>query len=175
MDNQQLDTGDTAATNTNNSISSLSAAPDRIPIGSKLQVLKHLDGESFWREAEILAIRFTSNDRDQDQHHAEDQYEFYVHYINFNKRLDEWVPISRAKLDTIQLPKPEPKSGSSKKNASSSSATRKKKSSSATSLDSANTNNNKSMEILNTEGTFTSFFYYFLKPISLNYTLYVRR
>lgn len=29
---------------------------------------------------------------------------YYVHYIDYNKRLDEWVTIDRMKLDKIQLP-----------------------------------------------------------------------
>ena len=29
---------------------------------------------------------------------------FYVHYIDYNKRLDEWVSMDRMKLDKIQAP-----------------------------------------------------------------------
>ncbi|XP_025903133.1 histone acetyltransferase KAT5, partial [Nothoprocta perdicaria] len=34
---------------------------------------------------------------------------FYVHYIDFNKRLDEWVTPERLDLNKIQLPKKEAK------------------------------------------------------------------
>ncbi|KAI9502465.1 histone acetyltransferase ESA1 [Coemansia spiralis] len=51
------------------------------------------DGEI--RQAEILSIR------DMAKH-----YEFYVHYVEFNKRLDEWVPHDRVRLDKpVTFPK----------------------------------------------------------------------
>jgi histone acetyltransferase HTATIP len=68
-----------------------------LTVGCKLQVLKTVDQESFWREAEVLASRAG----------AEGAFEYYVHYTNFNKRLDEWVTLDRMKLDTIKPPKPE--------------------------------------------------------------------
>ncbi len=45
--------------------------------------------------AEILKIRKEENDN---------QMYYYVHYIDYNKRLDEWVSIERMRLDKLQLP-----------------------------------------------------------------------
>ena len=41
-----------------------------------------------WTPAEILSIRKNSNGENQ----------YYVHYVDFNKRLDEWVTRSRLDL-----------------------------------------------------------------------------
>ena len=68
-----------------------------VTVGCKLQVLKIIGDESFWREGEVLATRQQSSGL-----------EFYIHYINFNKRLDEWVPVDRMDFTTVVLPKPEP-------------------------------------------------------------------
>jgi histone acetyltransferase HTATIP len=50
-----------------------------------------------YRKAEVLSIRnaevsITNAD-------------FYVHYEGFNKRLDEWVPYRRLKMDAVEFPK----------------------------------------------------------------------
>ncbi|KAJ2365310.1 Histone acetyltransferase, partial [Coemansia sp. RSA 2607] len=60
------------------------------------------------RQAEILSIRDASK-KQNIQRTAEDaplsnsegtvQYEFYVHYVEFNKRLDEWVLDSRMQMN----------------------------------------------------------------------------
>jgi histone acetyltransferase HTATIP len=71
---------------------------DKIVAGCKLQVLKRMEEEEFWREAEVISMRVNG---------ATAAMEFYVHYTNFNKRLDEWVTVDRMKLDTISYPKPE--------------------------------------------------------------------
>ncbi|KAJ2519937.1 Histone acetyltransferase [Coemansia sp. RSA 1939] len=76
-----------------------------LKIGAKAFFEK--DGEV--RQAEILSIRDMAR-RQNIQRSAEDkpiegdedsplEYEFYVHYVEFNKRLDEWVPQARARLD----------------------------------------------------------------------------
>lgn len=63
-------------------------------IGVKLQVLHAASNE--WREAEILSIQ----NRKSGTH-------YYVHYTDFNKRLDEWVPISRLDLTKeVEWPRP---------------------------------------------------------------------
>jgi histone acetyltransferase HTATIP len=31
--------------------------------------------------------------------------EYYIHYVNFNKRLDEWVPVTRMNVNTAIIPK----------------------------------------------------------------------
>ncbi|KAJ2758817.1 Histone acetyltransferase, partial [Coemansia nantahalensis] len=64
------------------------------------------DGEI--RKAEVLSIRDKAM-RQNIQRSAEDmpldnsastiEYEFYVHYVEFNKRLDEWVDHTRVHLD----------------------------------------------------------------------------
>ncbi|KAI7904511.1 acyl-CoA N-acyltransferase [Cokeromyces recurvatus] len=57
------------------------------PVNCKLFVEKMTkEGESEFRKAEILSLRQTLQNQ---------QPEFYVHYIEFNKRLDEWVSIDR--------------------------------------------------------------------------------
>ncbi|KAJ1719158.1 hypothetical protein LPJ61_006368, partial [Coemansia biformis] len=64
------------------------------------------DGEI--RKAEVLSIRDkamrqniqrTADDTPLDNSESTIEYEFYVHYVEFNKRLDEWVEQSRARLD----------------------------------------------------------------------------
>ncbi|KAJ1498393.1 3-ketoacyl-CoA thiolase 5, peroxisomal [Coelomomyces lativittatus] len=62
-----------------------------VTIGCKLLVKNKIDGA--WRSAEILSIRDLASR------------EFYVHYVDFNKRLDEWVPASHLDLSTIDYPK----------------------------------------------------------------------
>ncbi|KAI9137749.1 acyl-CoA N-acyltransferase [Paraphysoderma sedebokerense] len=69
-----------------------------IIVGCKLMVLKHTSAtETEWRKAEILSIRFAER--------GESQTEYYVHYVEFNKRLDEWVSASRLDLSTVEFPK----------------------------------------------------------------------
>lgn len=49
--------------------------------------------------AEILSVRHLSNG----------QTLYYIHFIDFNKRLDEWVTEDRLDLKKMQLPKKEVK------------------------------------------------------------------
>jgi len=56
-------------------------------------VISHVDA------AEIIEIRPTNNG-------STDEYEFYVHYDGFNRRLDEWVP--RDSIDEQQKITPPP-------------------------------------------------------------------
>ncbi|KAF7121752.1 hypothetical protein CNMCM5793_009305 [Aspergillus hiratsukae] len=64
-----------------------------IRIGVKAMV--HKDGEL--RKAEILSIR-----------QRKDGPSFYVHYVDFNKRLDEWIDASRLDLShEVEWPQPE--------------------------------------------------------------------
>ncbi|KAM3724474.1 Histone acetyltransferase Tip60 [Dirofilaria immitis] len=60
--------------------------------GAKLGV--RMTGDSEFREAEILSIRITS----------ERKYKFYVHYIDCNRRLDEWVDESALDLTNVRFP-----------------------------------------------------------------------
>ncbi|KAJ2701216.1 Histone acetyltransferase [Coemansia spiralis] len=73
-------------------------------IGSKAFFEK--DGEI--RKAEVLSIRDkamrqniqrTADDMPLDNRGSTIEYEFYVHYVEFNKRLDEWVEHTRLRLD----------------------------------------------------------------------------
>nr|CAB3257885.1 histone acetyltransferase KAT5 [Phallusia mammillata] len=67
--------------------------------GCRLPVKRDLEGQIEWHLAEILSIReFDGNNQ------------YYVHYVDFNKRLDEWVAESRLDFAKMQLPKKEPKS-----------------------------------------------------------------
>ncbi|KAJ5721056.1 uncharacterized protein N7483_008990 [Penicillium malachiteum] len=69
------------------------ATLNTIRIGVKAMVQK--DGEL--RKAEILSIR-----------QRKDGPSFYVHYVDFNKRLDEWIPAARIDLaQEVEWPQPE--------------------------------------------------------------------
>jgi histone acetyltransferase HTATIP len=63
-----------------------------IPVGSKLLVQK---SEGNLQKAQVLATK----------PHMTHGLSLYVHYDGFNKRLDEWIPYSLVKLDSIELPK----------------------------------------------------------------------
>lgn len=69
------------------------------PIGCKLFVKKLMQNqESEFRKAEILSFRGPTDDPSK--------MEYYVHYVEFNKRLDEWVPAERLDLTReIEFPK----------------------------------------------------------------------
>lgn len=69
------------------------------PIGCKLFVKKLMQNqESEFRKAEILSFRGPTDDPSK--------MEYYVHYVEFNKRLDEWVPAERLDLSReIEFPK----------------------------------------------------------------------
>ena len=73
--------------------------PAAVVVGCKVFVEKYTGSEeNQYRKAEILSIR-----------HAEqiEKAEYYVHYLEFNKRLDEWVPLSRLDLTKeVEYPKP---------------------------------------------------------------------
>ncbi|KAG8563638.1 hypothetical protein GDO81_016160 [Engystomops pustulosus] len=67
--------------------------------GCRLPVLrKNQDNEVEWPLAEILSVKDLSAKK-----------LYYVHYIDFNKRLDEWVTYDRLDLKKIQFPKKEAK------------------------------------------------------------------
>ncbi|XP_055486414.1 LOW QUALITY PROTEIN: histone acetyltransferase KAT5-like [Leucoraja erinacea] len=67
--------------------------------GCRLPVLRrNQENENEWPLAEILSVKDISGRK-----------VFYVHYIDFNKRLDEWVTPERLDLKKIQFPKKEAK------------------------------------------------------------------
>ncbi|KAK0637121.1 acyl-CoA N-acyltransferase [Bombardia bombarda] len=69
------------------------ATPDTLKVGCIAWVKK--DGQP--RRAEILSIKETKSGR-----------QFYCNYDNFNKRLDEWVPVARIDFDQeVDWPNPE--------------------------------------------------------------------
>ncbi|KAI8818045.1 acyl-CoA N-acyltransferase [Fimicolochytrium jonesii] len=76
-------------------------------VGARLPVNKVsvVNGEEqqHWQKAEILSIR---NDEPNSKHPVE----FYVHYEGFNKRLDEWVPLSALDLSKVKFGKTQKKS-----------------------------------------------------------------
>ncbi len=61
--------------------------------GCKLMVSKQLGHDFSYHKAEVMAVRVSG-----------DAEEYYVHFIGFNKRLDEWVKVSRMDLNTIEAP-----------------------------------------------------------------------
>ncbi|XP_047462293.1 histone acetyltransferase KAT5 isoform X3 [Mugil cephalus] len=67
--------------------------------GCRLPVLrKNQEHEDEWPLAEILSVKEASSRK-----------LFYVHYIDFNKRLDEWVTADRLDMKKLQFPKKEAK------------------------------------------------------------------
>uniref|UniRef100_A0A8D3ASU3 Histone acetyltransferase KAT5 n=1 Tax=Scophthalmus maximus TaxID=52904 RepID=A0A8D3ASU3_SCOMX len=67
--------------------------------GCRLPVLrKNQEHEDEWPLAEILSVKEVSARK-----------LFYVHYIDFNKRLDEWVTGDRLDMKKLQFPKKEAK------------------------------------------------------------------
>ncbi|XP_064403731.1 histone acetyltransferase KAT5-like [Halichondria panicea] len=58
-----------------------------------------------WTWAEVVSKRRVNN-----------KWDFYVHYVNFNKRLDEWVCEDRLDLEQLQLPRKESKVSSLARN-----------------------------------------------------------
>ncbi|XP_030331262.1 histone acetyltransferase KAT5 isoform X1 [Strigops habroptila] len=67
--------------------------------GCRLPVLRrNQDNEDEWPLAEILSVKDISGRK-----------LFYVHYIDFNKRLDEWVTQERLDLKRVQGPRKEAK------------------------------------------------------------------
>lgn len=82
------------------------ATPDTIIVGCIAMVMK----EEQLRRAEILGIKDTKSGR-----------QFYCNFDNFNKRLDEWVPVARIDFDKdVEWPdkdKDKPKDGKTKKGA----------------------------------------------------------
>lgn len=62
--------------------------------GMKLQVQKQFEAQHFYHRAEIMSTRVTEGG----------SREYYVHFIDFNKRLDEWVTVDRMDLATLEVP-----------------------------------------------------------------------
>lgn len=83
-------------------------------------VSKQLGHDFSYHKAEVMAVRITDNVE-----------EYYIHFIGFNKRLDEWVKANRLDLSTVEEPSggprnsPAPKA-SSKGESGVASVTRKK-------------------------------------------------
>ncbi|KAH9386204.1 histone acetyltransferase HTATIP [Nematocida major] len=63
-------------------------------VGCKVSVSSMQNNEELTRRAEIIAIRNTP-----------DGALYYVHYIGFNKRLDEWISHEKVDTKTIEFPK----------------------------------------------------------------------
>ncbi|ORY59724.1 acyl-CoA N-acyltransferase [Pseudomassariella vexata] len=82
------------------------ATPDTLRVGCIAMVEK--DGQA--RRAEILSIKDTKSGR-----------QFYCNFDNFNKRLDEWVPVKRINFEQdVEWPNPDkdkPKDGKNKQGA----------------------------------------------------------
>lgn len=100
-----------------------------VVVGAKLYVEKINSDTGEWEQrlAEVLSIREKRQNRlhllqeiQEKGEHAvkekEPELDFYVHYCEFNKRLDEWVPSAKLVLSReMEWPKP-PESSSSNKN-----------------------------------------------------------
>ncbi|XP_004349427.2 histone acetyltransferase Tip60 [Capsaspora owczarzaki ATCC 30864] len=68
----------------------------QIEVGSRLPVRKAEPTGFVWQKAEIISTR-TAADGSQS---------YYVHFVDFNKRLDEWVGFDRLDTSKIEPPKP---------------------------------------------------------------------
>lgn len=80
---------------------------ESIKVGYKLPIKKDMSNNLTYQQGEILGIKDEGGAR-----------KFYVHYVDFNKRLDEWVDGSCLKLDNIleiEVPKKKRKSDSAQK------------------------------------------------------------
>ncbi|KAF9469940.1 histone acetyltransferase, MYST superfamily [Collybia nuda] len=94
----------------------------KVSVGCKIYIRRSgPDGEEE-RLAEILSIRDkpvnpysrrTQGHKDEEgEIKPEDQWEFFVHWDSFNKRLDDWVPGSRLVLSRdLEWPQPKPSGG----------------------------------------------------------------
>ncbi|KAI8054978.1 acyl-CoA N-acyltransferase [Gilbertella persicaria] len=73
------------------------------PVHCKLYVEKmSVKGDSEYRKAEIILARESTKQTGA--------LEYYVHYVEFNKRLDEWVTFNRLDFSRgVEFPKPVPK------------------------------------------------------------------
>ncbi|TDL25919.1 histone acetyltransferase ESA1 [Rickenella mellea] len=97
-------------------------AIETISVGCKVFIRrKDADGEWEERLAEVLSIRdkpinsySSRRNKGTDPSMAEDKLEFFVHWDQFNKRLDEWISGSRVIL-TRDLEWPRPKAVPAKK------------------------------------------------------------
>lgn len=69
-----------------------------LSVGYKLYVKKDVGNGPEHIKAEILGVKGKSLKK------------FYVHYLNFNRRLDEWINGEQFILDTVELPKKRRKS-----------------------------------------------------------------
>lgn len=88
------------------------------PVHCKLFVEKiSIKGDSEYRKAEIILARETNK--------KPPTLEYYVHYCEFNKRLDEWVPFSRLDFTRgVEFPKPTVKKTKKSSNADTAAASR---------------------------------------------------
>eukprot|EP00667_Euglena_gracilis_P008656 EG_transcript_8775 len=68
------------------------ASSGPLPVGTKVPCRQRLD--DIWRPAEI------QNHRLQDG-----EYQYYVHYTEFDKRMDEWVTVDRMDLSKLKVKK----------------------------------------------------------------------
>lgn len=110
---------------------SMNTSEAGIPImpGCKLLVQKQLsDGTTQHRKAEVMAIRTLPNGTMQ----------YYVHFLEFNKRLDEWVNVERMDLSSLEMAGGRPNTPLSTPN---------------NSLSSSNTNSNRKKSLLSTPTT----------------------
>jgi len=80
-------------------------------------VSKQLGNEFSYHKAEVMAIRLSSDGSQ----------EYYVHFVGFNKRLDEWCPISRIDINTLESSSSNSKSISQVPTEASKTASTKKK------------------------------------------------
>ncbi len=69
--------------------------PSLLKAGTRVMVFKKTDDDAFYRKAEIMSVRTVAG-----------KLQFYVHFLEFNKRLDEWVTPDRMDLSTVET-KPE--------------------------------------------------------------------
>ncbi|XP_034240909.1 histone acetyltransferase Tip60 isoform X2 [Thrips palmi] len=72
---------------------SICDSPADLVEGCRLPV--RMGGSEDWPLAEIISVRGSSSK----------DFSFYVHYVDFNKRLDEWVSVDRLDTRKVQYPR----------------------------------------------------------------------
>ena len=77
----------------------MAAIPSLPIVGCRVPVSKINEGETLWISAEVLGVRFQDSETPQ----------YYVHFDQYNKRLDEWITVDRMDLSKMKLPSPRKK------------------------------------------------------------------
>ena len=84
---------------TREAVSIISDGLSAVTEGCRLPVKMRTSSTDEWPKAEVISIRNTENEVT-----GVGERQYYVHYVDYNKRLDEWV--SEDRLDTRRIEPP---------------------------------------------------------------------